>query len=275
KKQFNRAAEGAFASESIKQIKAADHLATILRSGESKFKRTQALLSLVRKVMPVEIGYDYKKENLPFSPESYEFKDGTIGQGGENDVYLLESKDAGNPSWALKINHQDKGDVKELTERAKEIKSEYEKVKSWYETIPDLVPKEYSVILEGPRDSQAAIATLQEYYGSEIRDIFRDISKEELNDLLAGNPSLSKDLFSFIKISEEQAKQSGEMIDFLGPKNISLIKVGGTDKLILLDPHLISNPQRNEEKVKVEQWKKLESLREFVGQATLFTPNES
>lgn len=267
-KQLKRATERAFADEGMAEIRAEKQLATLFKKGESKFNRTVALLGMLRKVLPEGVlKFKYKTADLPLNPESYEFKEGAVGRGGENDVYRLEARTAGAPSWALKINHQDRGDLKTLTGRAKEIKQEHEMVKDWYKEIEGLVPREWTLILAGPRDGRPAIATLQEYYGSEIRDIFKEIEKDELAGLLDNQPRLKADLENFLRLSREQALATGETIDLLGNKNLSLIKKDGEERLVLLDPHLISNPWRNEEDVKARLASRLAYLEEILGAA--------
>lgn len=264
-KQFSRATETAFVDEQIKNRKATEHLATLFGEAESKFDRTVAMLSLVRNLLPFEPKYKYETEHLPINPEMYEFKEGTIGRGGENDVYLLESKVEGAPSMVLKMNHMDNGSTDQLVARAKEIKDEYEKVKEWFKEMSDLVPEELSLIMESPRNGKPGIATLQKYYGKDIRDIFRVMMRENLPKLLEKNPRLKAEMFNFIRITDAKAAETGEMVDLLGPRNLSIVKVGDEERLLLLDPHLISHPERNQEDVKARQKKRLDYLRTEIG----------
>jgi hypothetical protein len=266
-KQFSRATETAFVDEQVKGRKLTEHMATLFGMDESKFDRTVAMLSIMRSLVPVDFKYDYKTDHLPINPEKYEFKEGTIGRGGENDVYLLESKTAADASFVLKMNHMDNGSVDQLVARAKEIKDEYEKVKEWFAEIPGLVPDELSLIMESPRNGKPAIATLQQYFGTEIRDIFKVMMRENLPQLLEKNPKLKADLLNFIRISEAKVAETGEMVDLLGARNLSIVKVGEEERLLLLDPHLISHPERNREDVKARQEKRLGYLRTETGYA--------
>jgi len=264
-KQFSRATERAFSDRGMDEISAEVHLATLFKKGESKFNRTVALLGMLRKILPEGVlKFNYKTDDLPFDPERYEFNEGALGRGGENDVYRLEAKKNGEPSWALKINHQDRGDVKSLTARAKEISQEYEMVKDWYDEIEGLVPREWTMILAGPRDGQAAIATIQEYYGTRIRDVFKEVDADELTTLLGNQPQLKADFENFLRISREQVALTGNTIDLLGDKNLSLIKKDDEERLIILDPHLISNPVRKEAEIKTKLEAKLAYLEQVI-----------
>lgn len=265
KKQTIRAAESALAEKRIVETRPTEHLATLFRSGESKFNRTVAMFSLMRVLAPFELTYKYNKENLAIDPEKYEFKEGTIGKGGENDVYLLESQIADRPSWVLKVNHQDRGNISELIARAGEIKRDYEKVRGWFETMPGLIPEEYTVIMEDPRDGKPAIITLQQYIGTHMRDVFRTLNTEDVKQLFDHNPDLKEEMVDFIRISEQKELETGEMLDLLGPKNLSFVETDNRDRLVVLDPHLISNPLRLKEETKKRQKDRLEFLKEKVG----------
>jgi hypothetical protein len=265
RKQFNRATEKAFSYNGMDEVRTEEHLETLFKKGETKFNRTVAILSMLRNVLPEGVlKFKYQTDDLPFDPDRYEFIEGAVGRGGENDVYRLEAKAPGEASWALKINHQDKGDVKNLTARAKTIRQDYEMVRDWYEEIDGLVPREWTIIMAGPRDGKPAITTLQEYYGNEIRDVFKGINQDDLAAILAGQPQLKEDFENFIRISRERTSATGDTVDLLGDKNLSLISREGEDKLILLDPHLISNPWRNEEEVRVRLNARMEYLEQAV-----------
>ena len=264
-KQFCRAAEDAFINKRIEEIKLSEHFATLFRVKETKFKRTVALLRILKATTPFELKYDYKKEDLPFNPVDYEFQERKIDSGGENDVYLLESKKADFPSWVLKINHCDEGNTKELAARASQIKKEYEEVRNWYANMPELIPQEDSLIMESPRNGKPAIITLQQYYGHEIKDIFELISQEKLSEIFEENPKLKEDLLNFLRITKKKEAETGSMVDLGGPKNLSLIKIGDEERLILLDPHLISHPNRTKEAVKKYQRERLEYLCNQIG----------
>lgn len=262
-KGFGRATERAFMDEKMEKRKASEHLEILFGEGRSKFDRAIAMMSLLRKILPADVTkFKYKTENLPFNPNRYELRK-PIGWGGESDVYLLESKEEGEPSWALKINHQE-GDPDELSAKAQEIRQKYETVRELYKGIEGLVPQEWTIILEGVKNGKPAIATIQKYYGKEIRDVFKDVKEEELARILSKNPNLKQSLNQFLRISRELGKR-GEMVDLLGDGNFSLVEEDGRGKLILLDPHLISDPFRTEEKIKNRQRERLAYLEGIVG----------
>ncbi|MFA6995471.1 MAG: hypothetical protein WC249_03640 [Patescibacteria group bacterium] len=264
KKQINRVTESALGGEAVKDVDVREYLSTFFRRGESKLDRAIAFLSLVRSLAPCDLRYNYRTEHLPISPESYEFKGGTIGRGGENDVYLLEARKENLSSWVLKINHVDKGDTTQLVARAKEIKNDYEQIKNWFQDMPGLIPEECTVIMEDPRDRQPAIITLQQYYGREIRDVFKDIDLENREKIFQDSPEFKEEIQKFLKINEDKLQETGNMIDLIGAKNLSFVKVDDQDKLLVLDPHLISNPFRSEDSTKKKQRERLDYLHTLV-----------
>jgi hypothetical protein len=235
----------------------------LLNSKASKFERLTAFSGILQSILPVS-EFKYSTNNLPFRSEDYEFN-GMIGGGGENDVYELFSKDGSHPSWVLKVNRLYGGDVKQLAAKAKEIDNEYKEVKSWFLKMPGLVPEEHNVIMEDPREKKPAIVTLQGYYGQEIRDLFKELEYGDPEEIFRTNPRLKTEIFNFIKISRDKLQESGDIVDLIGPKNLSIINVKGQDHLIILDPHLISNPRRHEESVKKEQNNRLNSLCDLSG----------
>lgn len=267
-KQTKRAVESAFSDQDVKDWTIQENLAALLDGNSSKFSRTVALLSLVRRLAPIELKYNYQKEDLAVSPDRYEFKEGAIGRGGENDVYLLEAQNEDAPSWVIKVNRQDRGDVAQLTARAKEIKADYEDIKESFRDLPDLIPPEYTAIMTDPRDNKPAIITLQPYLGRDLRDLFRKTETDPVGATVRANPNLQADLRNFLRINEEKLQSSGKMIDLIGPRNLVLVKSGGQDRLLVLDPHLISNPLRSEESTKKKQRERLNYLYDLLGETS-------
>ncbi len=262
-KKISQAQEVARSGREFKDRKLNDSWRGLFNAKASKFERLTAFLSIVQNFLPADSS-QYATDNLPFHPADYEFN-GMVGGGGENDVYELSAKKENIPSWAMKINRLYGGDVKELTAKAKEINSEYKEVKSWFQDMPGLVPEEYNMIMEDPRDKKPAIVTLQKYYGQEIRDLFKELEGGGAERIFKDNPQLKDEIFNFIRISEGRLRENGDIIDLIGPKNLSVIDINGQDHLVVLDPHLISNPRRQQESVKKEQNDRLDSLRELSG----------
>jgi len=261
-KQFNRALEEVF-TDSEKNSSVKENLTRIFCLHETKFSRVVATLNLLKTFLP-DIKYNYKTENLPFDPNVYDFQEGVIGNGGENDVYLLDSRDKDTPSLVLKFDHQDCGDIPDLARRAKEIRSEYERVKTWFQDIPELIAEEYSVIMEHPRNGRPTITTLQKYYGRQPKDLFDMIEQDNWPDYIATQPRLQQDIATFITINEKQDRESSEMLDLLGKRNISVIESDRESRLLVLDPHLISHPDREKKDIIKRQRQKLARLQELM-----------
>ena len=103
----------------------------------------------------------YKTDFLPFSREDFKFR-GKIGEGGMNDVFLLESKKADIPSWVIKIPHVvKKNDIFQQTLNDKE---EYLKISELFKEIPGLVLDEQHMLLHGPRGNKTVPAICKNFY---------------------------------------------------------------------------------------------------------------
>lgn len=140
---------------------------------------------------------------------------------------------------------KDRGDMKFLLERAKQLRSEYEEIQSWYTSIPDVVPEEFHFIGRTPFGGRKGVITIQKFFGdpSCIKDIFRGINKKHLLEVLQGSPSLEKTFCTFVENTLSQFNKDGRIIDTIGENNVALIEDENEPRLILLDPHMIYNPE--------------------------------
>ena len=83
------------------------------------------------------------------------------------------------------------------------------------------------------------MAVLQPYQTGEIRDIFTEISQENLIELLNNNLELKNKFINFTKQTLKHAESTQETLDLLGDKNLSIILNEDEDKFVILDPHHI------------------------------------
>ena len=78
-------------------------------------------------------------------------------------------------------------------------------------------------------------------------------------------PVFENQIKKFSRITFDRERETGEVIDILGPKNISVIKSGDQKRLILLDPHGIIYNSNELDEVKKEKLKqRLGFLKQFL-----------
>jgi hypothetical protein len=210
---------------------------------KGKCQKIKTLVQIINELAPQmvtdKILEMFPKEDpskLPFNPEKLEFKD-RVGKGGEHDVYLLESTKLNLPSYVLKMNHLIFGKVDEIQKQAVAFKKEYEEIKARYSAIPEMVPDELTLVTQRLKGDKPAIATIQKFYGTDIKDPVRDFKNDELIELLNNEPELFDDFKQFLEITEKDYEEKGVALDLLGNKNLSVVQTENGPKLMILDPH--------------------------------------
>lgn len=228
-------------------------LLEIIARSPAKSEKLISALCLIKECMPEFLSdsisakldrNDFNK--LPFCFEQLEFK-GQIGRGAISKAYLLESKDKNGPSFVVKIEYKNSGTVDELMETARQNREDYKKIREIYSSMPELIPEEITVLLSHRKSGEPSAATIQKFLGNNLRDVFNDFSREELLKILRNSRSLGDDFIKFTKISVELERNSSEVIDLLGDKNLSIAKQGEKFNLVFLDPHLVSSTKSDDE----------------------------
>lgn len=225
---------------------------TLFDSKKGKFRRVQALFSVLRDAVPDPIfrrltgdRYEYQRAALPVNPDRYEFDVRKIGNGEECNVYKLVSLDPEYPTLVIKIDNTTTQDADRLVARSKEIRGEYEEKRGWYRELSGLIPEELQFIGKSPRGGRNAVFTIQEYFGmaDQIHDLFRGYSKEVLLKILRSDPELRVSFLAFVRITLDRAASHDEAVDTLGDKNVVLVDgEDGRRDLRLLDSHGVKHP---------------------------------
>lgn len=192
---------------------------------------------------------DYSK--LPFDLDHYDFQE-RIGKGGISKVHLLQAKNENEPSYVVKVDYHKRGSVDELQKKAQEQHEEYEEISGIYREIEDFVPREQTIITTDKKNDTPVIATIQEYFGKNIRDIFTEIKKENLLALLKDNHQFRREFIEFSDITLDLASEKNKIIDFLGNKNLCVIEAKGIPHLKFIDPHTISSTE-SDDKERIER----------------------
>ncbi len=114
--------------------------------------------------------FAFDPNKLPFNLDTFEFK-GRVGEGSICEVYLLESKDNNVPSYAIKIQKNKKleNNAGQVAQKAKDSSNEYQYIQNMYKDVPGLVPEEFTLVIENPRNyifkNEPRVALVQKFYG--------------------------------------------------------------------------------------------------------------
>lgn len=210
----------------------------------SKYQKVSAALSIISIITPETIKKNYRKnfiyfqDKMPFDIKDYKLEE-KIGSGGMNNVYLLKPQRNNLFSFVLKINRSfsEPKNINSLLQSAIKQKKEYQGIKTAYEKVQNLIPKEDYFLIHGPRLGKPAVALLQKYMGKNMKDIFTDYKKEDLLKLLADNSSLSQQLKDFVDATEANPNLLANELDLLGKDNLVIVGNKDEERLLFIDPH--------------------------------------
>lgn len=219
----------------------------------SKRDKGVALFEIVNRVSPKFINsivarvVNYKTDLLPFPKNIFRFR-GKIGNGGMNDVFLLESKDTGTPSWVIKVPHV----ISEGNnfQHALKENSEYVEISGIFDKVSGLTLPEQSMIIQGPRGGHPVPVIVQKYLGTNFRDIFIGISREKLMQLMANDKLFTESISVFVQIFDTHNDLYEKQLDILGENNLSVVMTLDGPRLLLLDPHYRSSARIEKDKQK-------------------------
>ena len=251
RRRFRRAIEQVFIDEKDQAIDLNETVATLLSPDSSRYKRTVMALKIINQFAPeitmkkLRERYAYTQDSMPFNPKDYTLKE-KIGLGGVNDVFLLQAREGKNPSYVLKVNLGESGEgLEKLLSTAKEQKEEYEGIAAAFKDVAGVIPKEYCLIMHGPSVGQPVLATIQPFVSENLRDIFVDLEKDELQDLLQRNKPLLKQLAGFVKVTRQDSSLIEKELDLRGRNNLAIVGGKGEERLLMLDPHFRSSHVRS------------------------------
>jgi hypothetical protein len=251
RRRFRRAIEQVFIDEKDQAVDLSESVSNLLSPGNSRYKRTVAALRIISDFAPqmpmkkLRERYSYKQDSMPFSLKDYTLKE-KIGFGGMNDVFLLQARKKDVPSYVLKISLGESGErLEKLLSTAKEQKEDYERIATAYKDVPDVILKEYYLVMHGPSMRQPVAVSIQPFVGENLRDIFVDFEKDELQDLLQKNKPLHEQLDGFVKATRADNSLVENELDVLGRNNLAIVGGKGEERLLMLDPHFRSSRSRS------------------------------
>lgn len=224
---------------------------SVLANSESgPFHKTKALMTVLRSVIPDSVfntltrgKYVFSQEAVTvFDPNLYELEPKILGQGAQAVTYRVFSRDPDIASLVLKISRSlEEQSYTELLEVGASLQREHTINTKRYQEVEGFVLPQMQFVGTNPRGKKLALFTIQEYAGSkdEIRDFFREISEEELFDLIDKDEEFRIAVEAFIRITLQYIESDRQIIDTLGNKNVVVSTRIGKPKIILLDPYNI------------------------------------
>lgn len=238
-KQVFRTAEQGFLGD--KNVSMEELMSILADPNASKSFKLANTLAFIRGVLPKRLRDKlknklYDSEALPIHTDTYEFK-GTMGAGGQNDVYLLESSDPDLPSLVLKISIRE-GSNETLTAQAHQFKKDARVIAERYAAVPNLISPEHYFITKSPKTNQEnVIGAVQEFMGRNLKDIFSEVRREELVELLK-EPAFREQFVKFAEITCDTWEREGKVIDIMGKENVAIVEMpDGSVRLLVIDPH--------------------------------------
>ncbi len=229
-----------------------DNMVSLLGQETSRYDRVCSALKIIDSVTPRPLrDFIYKKfgygtDRMPFDSKDYVIGS-KLGSGGVNSVFLLSSQKEGSPSYVLKINHTSyfEHDPDKLLRIGLKQKKEYEEIKEKFKDVGDLIPAENYLLVHGIKDGKPAIVMTQPFMGENLRDLFNDFEKDELEYLLEKNPVFKEQLSKFTQITLSNNDLVEREFDLLGKNNLIVVGGEGDERLVLLDPHYRGESSRS------------------------------
>ena len=222
----------------------------VVKSGSNTSRRVYSLFSILRKALPEDL---WKKFGLPetlrdyshfpFDLKKYELKY-RIGSGAQCDCFLVEPLDKEDcNAFALKVFQNTGSSLAEVEQKAKRVNEDYATLSGWYKVIEGLIPEQTSVISESFQlpHGRPVFMVLQNFLGSDVRDLALDVSEAEWKDLCVKNPQLKTQLKDFIFITREKMKKYNKVPDILGYDNLALVDSANSPHLVFLDSSQIKS----------------------------------
>ena len=251
RRRVRRAIEQVLIDEKDQAVDLSESVSKLLSPSNSRYKRAVAGLRIISEFTPqmpmkkLRERYSYKQDSMPFNLRDYTLKE-KIGKGCINDVFLLQANKKDVPSYVLKIDRGEIGErLEKLLSTAKEQKEDYERIAAAYKDLPGLIPKEYYLVMHGPSMRQPVAATIQPFVGENLRDIFVDFEKDELQGLLQRNKTLHEQLDGFVKATRADNTLVEDELDLLGINNLAIVGGKGGERLLMLDPHFRPSRSRS------------------------------
>ena len=210
-------------------------------------KRITSGLRLINKLTRGKMGkvmapfLKYSLDEVSVDPNQYNVP-GRVGWGFTNHVFLLESKQAKNPSYVLKVGRKKigNGTVDKLVERAQRLREEVNTITKEFSRRPEMVPQEFYFIGQSTTgENTPCIGSIQEFYGRSLRDLFTT-DPRELKNLYLRFPEFASDInYLKLKLTEDSSQlvNSTRWIDLIGKGNISIVEREDGPHVVVLDAH--------------------------------------
>jgi hypothetical protein len=176
------------------------------------------------------------RDALPFTCHGFD----VLGYGSGSTVFRISltgqpGSAVTSPDLVLKVYRKSLGrNMNELMRLATFLARNHQRLRGWYAGGDILLPSQV-VLLHGPVAGARCVAVVQPYVPETRRDIFRDVTKDELIGLLQADSRFRAELRCFSEGTLRAAERDGACLDVHGLGNVIVVQEGGRPRLRILD----------------------------------------
>jgi len=204
------------------------------RSNIERFDRSNLidLWKLIRRA--VDNSVKLNALNL-IDTKKYKLHSQSIAHGANCEVYFLENVIDGK-SFVVKIT---KGGLINTASMMHYVAKEYKRKFEFLQVVygKGIIPDEFNYVTTVNDSGRIGVVTIQEFAGSDIHDVFDDITEDGLISILKQDKNLREKFILFVE-KTINLRKSGYIIDFEGYRNL-ILYLNGDKKydLKFIDPH--------------------------------------
>jgi hypothetical protein len=205
----------------------------LARRGVRSYDRAVSCFGLLSRLMPglpdVVEQLACTVDHLPFDHDCARL----VARGSNASVYLLER---GDRRSVLKVYRDTLGrSRKELLRSATARRTQYELVVEWYGGVSGLILPSSIVVIPGPLLARPVIAVVQPFVGDDRRDLFTELSLDELRRLAKRCARFRSQIVRFVEITSRLFERDGALLDIVGPDNVVVTGDGENCDLAVID----------------------------------------
>ena len=206
---------------------------TVARRGTRSYDRLVAGFGMLSRWMPglpeVVGQLACSMAHVPFDHDDARL----VARGSNVSVYLLEHEER---RIALKLYRDTLGrSLPELLRSATARRAQYDLVVDWYREVGGLVAPSDVVVIPGPLLGHPVVAVVQPWVGGTQRDLFTDLSLEQLRRCAERCARFRKQVVAFAGITTDLFRSGDRLLDIVGPDNVVICGDEADCRLVVTD----------------------------------------
>lgn len=155
-----------------------------------------------------------------------------LSYGTGSTVYAVDNP----PAWVLKIYRRSLGcSYDELLAIARAFRDKRERVQACYAGMESLFPQTLHLVLDGVLLGRPAAAALQAFVVGTKRDLFADVSAEELEGWMRADSTFRSLVQRFATTTLATYEGEGWVLDLVGTGNVIVSAQAGVHRLHVVD----------------------------------------